>query len=1236
MTYEEFLKSKIIVAPRHGLVDDDPDFQINKMLKPHQVDSVNWAVRGGRRALFLSFGLGKTFIQLETLRVLQGILGGRFLVVAPLGVRLEFAADAAKLGIHIKFVRRIEECDETGIYLTNYETIRDGKMDPKHFNGASLDEASCFPAGTMIETENGLVPIERVKIGDKISNASGTDVVKDVFKTAVKRAIKLSINGSGIISSDNHPYFTKRGWVRAAELVAGDSIMETSAAMRLVRENHCANQATRSQKTFLRSELLREMEGDDKGRQGESCESREGVSQDSEETQHESTGEMETAENVRVVRDDDHTNSTSPLSEAILQQIVLCNVADVSTRYQSKSVLYPGEPKASSIATGVVCVWIGSSGTSKGKNWGTESDGQLSEPSEDFSNIEGNRLSSKNERREWAWSNCPTAAAISGFGDRLETGVSGISWETTNRLSDVLQVRPSKSNAHDRDRGGREFPSSQKGKGREKGFEAGFSRVDSVEVLERDNSELDRFRDANGSLYFYDLTATRHPSYSVDGLLVHNCLRGLGSTKTFREFMRLFDGMKYKFVATATPAPNDYIEILAYAAFLEIMDVGEAKTRFFKRNSEKADQLTIHPHKEREFWLWCASWALFITKPSDLGYSDDGYDLPPLDIRWHKVQTDHSAAGAEVDGQVRMFRQAAISLPDASREKRDSLPQRLAKLMEIRAEDPDAHRLIWHDLEREREAISRAIPGCPSVWGSQDMDEREETLTAFANGLVSELSTKPSIAGSGSNFQRHCNWEIFLGIGFKFNDFHQAIHRVYRFLQTKPVRIDLIYTEAETEVRRILEAKWEKHKELVAKMTAIIKEFGLAEQSLASAMHRSMGTERVAVTGQDWLAVNNDCVVETRTMESNSVGLVLTSIPFSTQYEYTPSFNDFGHTDSNDHFFQQMDFLTPELLRVLKPGRIACIHVKDRIVPGGINKLGFQTVYPFHMQTTAHFIKHGFAYIGMKTIVTDVVRENNQTYRLGWSEQCKDGSKMGVGMPEYLLIFRKPPTDSSNSYADEPVLKGKPLCVEEFGELVPFDRNLGIAPGTGYSRSRWQIDAHGFNRSSGDRGAAPEDWDNLEHSSIFQLFKKFALENVYNFEHHVAISESLEGKMRLPVTFMLLQPPSWSPEVWSDVTRMLSLNSAQSAKGREMHLCPMQFDIADRAIVQYTNPGDTVFDPFGGLGTVPYRALLKGRKGISVELNPRYFLDSLAYLKAAEEKLNMPTLFDILEAQGNP
>lgn len=732
-------------------------------------------------------------------------------------------------------------------------------------------------------------------------------------------------------------------------------------------------------------------------------------------------------------------------------------------------------------------------------------------------------------------------------------------------------------------------------------------------------------------------------------------LRGFGGTKTFRAFMASFagddrmagvrrEGVRYRFVATAIPDPNDYIELLAYAAFLGVMDVGEAKTRFFKRDSEKADRLTLHPHKADEFWLWVASWALFVQKPSDLGFSDEGYELPELDIRWHEIASDHTAAGHERDGQGRMFADAGHGVVDAAREKKRSLDARIGKMLEIRAEDPGAHRILWHDLEAERAAIEAAVPGVRSVWGTLDDETKEERVVGFARGAFAELATKPVISGSGCNFQYHCWWNVYLGIGFKFHDFYQSLFRTQRFGQTHQVRADLIYTEAERGTRRELERKWREFEAQAARMSAIIRRYGLdGDIAIAEQMKRSMGVERREVSGAGFRLVHNDTVEETRAMADDSVDLIVTSIPFSTQYEYTPSYNDFGHTKDDAHFWAQMDFLTPHLLRVLKPGRVAIVHVKDRIVPGGINGLGFQTVSPFSDDCVAHFRKHGFAFLSRVTIGTDVVRENNGTYRLGWSEQCKDGTRMGNGMPEYVLKFRKPQSDRSKGYADDPVAKDKPDFVSVFDgrPVAPGDddfdaKRIRPVPGTGYSRGRWQLDANGVWRSSGNRPLLPEELDRLirlDAKFIYRGWKSFTLGRVYDHATHVAFTEALDEAGRLPPTFALAPVHSDHPAIWTDVARMRTLNMLQSAKGRELHLCPLQFDIVERAIEQHSMPGETVFDPFGGIMTVPYCALRMGRQAVATELNGDYFADGVNYAEMAAGGVKAPDMFDLLAAE---
>lgn len=822
--YQAFIENKIPV-PVYGGFDLDLS-EVNPMLKDHQKAAVLWAVKGGCRALFEAFGLGKTFQQLEVIRLTLKHAGGRGLIIAPLGVRQEFKRDAEKLGIDIKFIRRIEECGDDGIYITNYETVRDGKLDPNLFTAVTLDEASC--------------------------------------------------------------------------------------------------------------------------------------------------------------------------------------------------------------------------------------------------------------------------------------------------------------------------------------------------------------------------------------------LRSYGS-QTYQTFLTLFKKVKYKYVATATPSPNRYKELIHYAGFLGIMDTGQALTRWFQRDSTQANNLTLYPHKEVEFWLWISSWALFLQRPSDLGFDDTGYDLPKLHIHYHEVQTKVREI-VDLDGQMSMFADAALSLKDASREKRESLHERVAKTVEIIQSQPDDSFILWHDQESERHALCKAIPEAKDVFGSQDLDLREQRIIDFSDGKYKYLATKPVIAGSGCNFQRHCNNAIFVGIGFKFNDFIQAVHRIYRFMQDKECHIHLIYADTEREILKTLEHKWQQHNLMVGKMTEIIHKHGLNHSEMADVLKRGLGTTRLEVKGENFIVANNDCVKETRLMEENSVDLIVTSIPFSNHYEYTPHYCDFGHTDNNNHFWAQMDFLAPELLRVLKPGRLACIHVKDRILFGNVTGAGVPTVSPFHAETIFHYQKHGFDYMGMITVVTDVVRENNQTYRLGWSEQCKDGTKMGVGSPEYIILIRKPQTDRTRGYADEPVTKSK----------------------EDYTRAQWQVDAHAFWRSSGDRQLTADEMASLPHDVLSKVFTKYSLDQIYDYEHHVKIGVELDVKGALPSTFMSLAPGSHHPDVWHDVLRMKTLNGEQAKRNVQLHVCPFQIDVVERLITRYSNKGDVVFDPFGGLMTVPYCAVKLDRKGRASELNTGYFFDGVKYLEQAERQKDMPSLFDAL------
>jgi DNA modification methylase len=687
-------------------------------------------------------------------------------------------------------------------------------------------------------------------------------------------------------------------------------------------------------------------------------------------------------------------------------------------------------------------------------------------------------------------------------------------------------------------------------------------------------------------------------------------LRNMKS-ETTQYVLEYFGKIPYRFVATATPTPNDFIEILNYAVFLGVVDRGHALTRFFQRDSTKAGNLTLYDNKKDEFWKWVSSWAIFINKPSDLGYDDTGYDLPEVDFREVEVINNPKDTIYNKFGQPIIFKDTTKSLVDVSREKAESIDIRCQKAVELLALHPDKNVILWHHRESERAELEKLIDKSKriSVFGSQTNTEKENLLMSFANGEHQYLLTKPQIAGSGCNFQHACHILIYVGIDYKFNDFIQALHRVQRFKQKEKVLVYVILTQNEHDVLKELKRKWRQHIELQENMINIVREYGLNDDKIRSEMKRQIFENRQEIKVGNATIVNNDTVIETKNLPDESQDLILTSIPFGDHYEYSDNYNCFGHNHGNAEFWKQMDFLTPELHRVLRAGRIACIHVKDRIQYSYQNGTSFTTISDFGAETSMHFQKHGFYLMGKITVTTDVVRENNQTYRLGWSEQCKDASKMGVGLPETIYLFRKAPTEMNNAYGDVPITKSK----QE------------------YTRPLWQIDAHSYWKSSGNRLISSEDVARMNLQQVCALWKNHDLTEVYNYAKHLELSEELEKLGKLSSLFMTLPTHSNNELVWTDINRMNTLNANQANKGKEKHICPLQLDIIERLIFRFSNEGESVFDPFGGLSSTSYVASRLKRKSRCHELNTQYFYDGLYHLKAQEYRLSVPTLFDIVE-----
>lgn len=697
-------------------------------------------------------------------------------------------------------------------------------------------------------------------------------------------------------------------------------------------------------------------------------------------------------------------------------------------------------------------------------------------------------------------------------------------------------------------------------------------------------------------------------------------LRSFGS-ETYQTFLPLFANLPYRFVATATPAPNRHKELINYAGFLGIMDTGQALTRFFKRDSSKAGNLKLHPHKVREFMLWLNTWACFIQKPSDLGFSDAGYDLPPLEVIWEEVEVGLLSDQVDRDGQGVLVRGGAKSAVESSREKRHTQDARIAKARQI----VDAHAIgdefeqiiLWCDLNNEQDALENTLIDLglsfSSIRGAQSDAEVEEELRKWLDGETYALIGKPMMLGRGLNLQQSST-AVFVGVTHKYEQTVQAIHRQHRFGQKNTCRVHLIYGETETDVRDNLLTKWEEDDALTDTMSEILREFGLNATAVSQELSRAMGVERQTWDGQDWRIVLNDSVEEWRDhVAPESVGFICTSIPFGGKYEYSANYADFGHVDDNGQFWWQMDYLTPSLYRSLMPGRILAIHVKDFPIPGGQTGAGGYTFDTMHAEAIAHYTGHGFGYVGMITVTTDVVRENNQTYRLTYSEMVKDHSKMSVGAAEYVLLFHKPQTNLSRGYADVPVKKSK----------------------ADYSVGQWQIDASADWRTSGDRLLTHDELTALPVGERMKLFTAQSERTVYDYAAHVALADRLAARNALPGTFASLTPGSWRDDVWTDILRIDTLNSEQRRREVEMHICPFPLEIPRRLIRMYSNPGELVGDPFSGLGSTVLEAVRQGRRGFGSELNPVSTADSVVYLTRHDNLANTPTLFDLIDLESS-
>lgn len=719
--------------------------------------------------------------------------------------------------------------------------------------------------------------------------------------------------------------------------------------------------------------------------------------------------------------------------------------------------------------------------------------------------------------------------------------------------------------------------------------------------------------------------------------------------------------VKFKFIASATPNPNRTLELVNYAHVLGVCDRGQILTRFFQRNSVVAGDLTLHPQHEEDFWMWVYSWMVSIELPSDMGLPDEGYALPKLHIDWDcEVKLDKALeVKPDKKGQGRLHAESNGDSSERAMIRRESIDVRVRKTVEIIKAHPDDHFIIWHLLEDERYALEKALNeddainrSIESVYGTQDWTEREQVISAFMKGEVDILITKPELCGVGLNFQKHCHMNIFMSVDYDWDAFYQAVKRTHRFGQLCEVFAFVVWISEQYHMISSLKEKQRLQTEQRAKLRAIVQKFGLGQSKFIEAKKRSFFNEATCVNGENFTSVHGDSVLVYMDRAENSVDLINSSFPFGNHYEYTDLYNDFGHNEDLGAFREQMDFLIPELFRVLKPGRIAAVHLKNRIHYGSVTGLGFSVFHRFTHAICDSMEKHGFQTMGFHYIPTDVVLENNQTYRLGYGEMQKDSTKMGSGIPEEIWIFRKPPTSSAKAYADIRVTHNKVACphcgnIDTAGEFERKKTFLKYCRGCKtfmhpeeliipegqypYNLSNWQIDADSFWHSSGNRLPLPVELKRWGIDRIHAWWKKFNRNVRYDYEGHVELLNQLDEAGHLSREFTTLPMQSNTSFIWNDVNRMDGLNMQQAKRRQQNHICPQPFDEPERIIELYSNPGEMVDDCFGGLGTTAVLALKKRRKAFIVELSKNYHKWNVRYCQEEELKAKTLTLFDLQE-----
>lgn len=456
-----------------------------------------------------------------------------------------------------------------------------------------------------------------------------------------------------------------------------------------------------------------------------------------------------------------------------------------------------------------------------------------------------------------------------------------------------------------------------------------------------------------------------------------------------RVLTQRFKGTPYKLCCSATPSPNDLNEIGNHSEFLDVLDAQDMRSKWFVRD-EGMNNYRLKGHAKADFYGWIASWAIMFENPADIGFVETGklFKLPNLNYYEHAVEV------APQKGQL--FASGIVNATNFNSELRKTMSQRLELVAKI-ARETEGQVLIWVKQNKEGEELRKLLPEAVEVKGNDSDSHKEKSLLDFADGKIRILISKAKICGYGMNFQS-CGTQIFAAPDFSFEDFYQQVRRSYRFGRKGDVNIHLVITDTMSNTRDIILKKQKAFEEMQREINANINErkYGL----LNDYDYREYRDDKVFL-------MKGDTTIEIKRVPDNSVDLIIFSPPFSSLFTYSNYIHDMGNNETHEDFFKQYAFLLKELYRILKPGRLMCCHTKDLGVYK--NSSGYTGMYDFTGEHTRHVEAAGFKLHSKITIWTDPVLEmqRTKTQRLLYKQVTSDSSKTGIGMAEYMTIFKK-------------------------------------------------------------------------------------------------------------------------------------------------------------------------------------------------------------------------------------